>query len=294
MNVPLLIVPLERAKRFGRGSKGWGLFLLAIYPGLSYDLKSAGIDIEPEKYALASFFSAMMWGGAFGIFSRVLVALRGIGEPVLTAAPILLAFSFFIFFYFLHIFYPKIIARKVADEINRNLIFAMRDTLIQVSSGVPLYTAMGNIAEGNYGPVSAEFKKVGADMRGGISMTEALENMALRTKSEFLKKASWQLITAVRAGTNIATALRSVIDSLLEYQMRLVKEYNADLNVIVLAYMLVSTVVPTIGITAMVIFSVFGIWAITPEFFLFIVSGSFIVQIMIIGYVYSRRPMVYG
>lgn len=294
MDIPLLLVPLERVRRFGRKSKGLGLLLLAFYPGLLYDLKSAGIVIEPERYALASFFSAIVWAGIFGVFSRVAMAFRGIEEPAATLFPLLLAFSFFLFFYLLHIFYPKIIAKKVANEINRNLIFAVRDMLIQVSSGVPLYAAIGNVAGGEYGHVSMEFKRVAADIRIGLSMTVALENMALRTKSEFLKKASWQLITAMRAGANTATALRSIINTLLAYNMRLIKGYNADLNFMILAYMLISAVVPTIGITAMIIFSVFGIWAVTPEFFFFIISGSFIAQIIMVGYVYSRRPVIYG
>lgn len=294
MRIPLLLVSVEKAKRFGRRSKGLGLLLLGIYPGLAYDLKSAEMDVEPEKYTIASLLSALGWGVAFLIVSSILLTVREIGGAALIGVPLLLAVSFFIFFYFLHIFYPKIIAGKIAGEIDRDLIFAMRDILIQVSSGIPLYTAMENIAKGDYRYVSAEFKKVGGDMRAGISMTEALENMALRTKSEFLKKASWQLITAVRAGSNLTTALRSVIDLLLEHHIRVIRKYNADLNVIVLAYMLISTVLPTVGITAMVIFSVFGIWAITPDFFLFMVAGSFIAQMAIIGYVYTGRPKTYG
>jgi pilus assembly protein TadC len=114
--------------------------------------------------------------------------------------------------------------------------------LIQISSGIPLFSVLSNISEGDYGQVSAEFRKVVNEARSGTSLTEALENMAVRNQSKYLKKTSWPLITSMRAGANLTTPLRGIIKLLVDYQMRLNKSYNAELNFIVLIYLLVAAV----------------------------------------------------
>ena len=77
---------------------------------------------------------------------------------------------------------------------------------------------------------------------------------------------------------------------LVDYQFSVIKSYNAELNFIVLIYLLISAVLPTIGVTVLVIFSLFGILGITPELFATIVLASFVLQSIIIGYVKAKRP----
>ena len=52
-------------------------------------------------------------------------------------------------------------------------------------------------------------------------------------------------------------------------------------------------VLPTVGTTILVIFSVFGVLGITPEIYIGLVLLSALVQGMIISYVYVRRPRMY-
>jgi len=48
---------------------------------------------------------------------------------------------------------PKVQARKIAENIDRDLVFALKDMQLQISSGVPLYDAMRNVAQADYGRV---------------------------------------------------------------------------------------------------------------------------------------------
>ena len=292
--VPLMLISIRSARNFGRQFKGLGRKLTGLYPSVKYDLLNAHIELEPENFMVAAFFSALIWASAFGIFAKVIVAFHGLPEPLQTAAPLGMALGFFLIFFLLHIFYPKIIAKNIADAIDRDLVFAVRDMLIQVSSGVPVYSAMENIAEGNYAEVSQAFKAAVQDVRAGISMIRALENMALKSQSVFLKKTCWQMITTIRSGANVTIALRSIVAMLLAYHFNLIKLYNAELNFMVLIYLLISAVVPTLGVTVLIIFSVFGILGVTPELFAGIVAISFIFQIIMIGYIHTRRPRVYA
>ncbi len=291
--VALMLISLPLAEQLGVRFRGLGTRVTTIYPGLRYDLRNAQLAISAESYAVGAVFSAVIWGILATLFLILITRVRNMAGPVAILLPMGGLYIVTIGFLALHLYYPRILSRSVATKIDRGLTFAARDMLIQVSSGIPLFTVLSNIADGDYGQVSVEFKKVVGATRSGTNLTEALEDMALRNQSKYLKKTAWQLITAMRAGANLTTALKGIIKLLVDYQMRLNKSYNAELNFIVLIYLLVAAVLPTVGTTVLVIFSVFGVLGVTPELFMAIVGFGFFMQLMIIGYIYVRRPRMY-
>jgi len=291
--MPLMLLSVEAAGQFDDRFKGLGLKLLGVYPAIGYDLENAGVKIEAHKYVLAAFLSAFVWAVIFGFFGRVVAMVRGFGSPLDVLLPIILFVAFFLVFLALHLFYPRMLESRVAERTNRELVFAIRDLLIQVSAGIPLYAAMDNVAKSNYSDVSREFNKVVREIGFGTSMVEALENMALRTKSFYLKKTTWQLITSVRAGGDITESLKSMVKVLVDYQRQLVKSFASELNFYILIYLMFAAVLPSVGVTVMIIFSVFGILGISESLFIALAVTSFVAQIAMIGLVYNKRPNVY-
>jgi flagellar protein FlaJ len=291
--VALMLVSLPMAERLGVRFRGLGTRIATLYPGLRYDLLNAQLTISAENYGVGAVVSAAVWGILAFIFLLVITRVRAMTGPIAILLPIGGLFIVGMGFLVMHLYYPRVLSRSVATKIDRGLTFAARDMLIQVSSGIPLFTVLSNIADGDYGQVSLEFKKVVGATRSGTSLTEALEDMALRNQSKYLKKTAWQLVTAMRAGANLTTALRGIIKLLVDYQLRLNKAYNAELNFIVLIYLLIAAVLPTVGTTVLVIFSVFGVLGVTPELFMGIVGFGMFMQMMIIGYIYMRRPRMY-
>ncbi|MBS3069762.1 type II secretion system F family protein [Candidatus Micrarchaeota archaeon] len=290
MGVPLVLVPPSPHNPLLLQFRGLGKKLVGIYPNLKYDLRNASIEIPDETFATASFFSALIWAVGFSLFVRFATSMRDMEPSLQLLLPVASFLPVFFFFFFFHLSYPKLIAKNVSDRIDRDLTYAARDMLVQVSSGIPLYNVFKNIAESDYGPVSAQFRIVRDDIRGGMPVIKALEALSLRTQSKFLKKTCWQLITALRSGANLTTTLHGIVALLVDYQFSVIKSYNAELNFIVLIYLLISAVLPTIGVTVLVIFSLFGILGITPELFATIVLASFVLQSIIIGYVKAKRP----
>ncbi len=291
--VALMLLSLEASDKLGARFKGLGQRINGFYPGLKYDLLNAQIPISSEHYCVGAFFSAAVWALLAAIFLLVVTLARKMAGPLAILLPLGGLCMIWMFFTALHLYYPKILAKNVADKIDRGLIFAVRDMLIQTSSGIPLFTVIANIADGDYGLISTEFRRVASAVRSGTGLTEALEDMALRNQSKYLKKTVWQLITAMRSGANLTVALKGIIKLLVDYQMSLNKAYNGELNFVVLIYLMVSAVLPTVGTTVLVIFSVFGVLGVTPELYTAVVFASFMIQAMIIGYVFMRRPNMY-
>jgi pilus assembly protein TadC len=291
--IGLIFLSTSTMQKLGSRFKGVGNRITAIFPGLQYDLVNAQVDLKAEHYAVGVFFSSLMWGVFSLIFLSIVCIIRQFAFPLSFLLPIFGFMVVTLMFLLLHIYYPKIIAKSVAANIDRGLLFAARDMMIQVSSGIPLFQTLSNVAEGDYGQVSVEFKRAVSEARSGTTLSTALEDMAVRNQSKYIKKMSWQLITAMRSRANLTTSLRSIIKLLVDYQMRMIKTYNAELNFIVLIYLLAAAVLPTIGTTILVIFSVFGVLGVTPEIYSMLVGGGALAQIMIIGYVYVRRPKMY-
>jgi flagellar protein FlaJ len=101
------------------------------------------------------------------------------------------------------------------------------------------------------------------------------------------------MATAIRSGANMVSTIRGVVKMLVDYQFTLMKSFNAELNFIVLIYLMVAAVLPTIGTTVLVIFSVFGMLGVTPEVFSVLIGMSFLGQAMVIGYVKLKRPNLF-
>jgi len=292
MRIPLLIIPLGTAEKLTYGLRGVFGRVLIIYPGLKYDLLQAEMKISAESYLAATFLSAFLWGFfMFGsIFAaKFLVSGAGFAASAEAAAP---GAGLGLLLYLYYIFYPKVYAGKMAQSVDKDLVFALRDLLLQVSVGIPLYNAMVNISKSEYGGVSDEFAQTVREVRVGVPMEVALQHMALRSNSEFLKKSVWQLMNGWKAGASLKGILQSLVNDLTINKRYLIKSYGQELNMWVLVYMLFAVVAPTIGTTLLVVLSAMTGSAVTNFTFGMLIGGSVMVQIVLISFVKSRRPVV--
>ena len=245
-----MLFSIERANNVNRKFVWIGEKLSKIFFKVKYDLEKAELEISPEKYLTAAFFSALVYGILlFGLF----YGLFYLRDSAITATNSILAFAigcvFFVVFFFLHMVYPGITAKKYAAGIDQSLMFALKSMLIQVSSGVSLFDSMVNISKAGYGSVSKEFGEVVQDVSAGESEAKALEKLALRTKSSYLRRTSWQLLTSIRSGASLEGALSSVVLTLTAQQIRAIRDYAAELNMWILLYLLLAAAIPTLGIT---------------------------------------------
>jgi len=292
MRVPLMIIPLGTAEKLTYSFRGLFGRLLVLYPGLRYDLLQAGMRISAESYLASTFLSAFLW--AFFMFGAIFsakffVSGAGLSVAANTALP---GAGLGLLLYAYYIFYPKIYAGKVSQSVDKDLVFALKDLLLQVSVGIPLYNAMVNISRADYGVVSDEFAHTVREVRVGVPMELALQRMAIRTNSEFLKKSVWQLMNAWKAGASLKGVLQSLVNDLTVNKRYLIKSYGQELNMWVLVYMLFAVVAPTIGTTLLVVLSAMTGSSVTAFTFAMLIGSSVMVQIILIGFVKSRRPVV--
>ena len=294
MRVRFMLFSVERANNINRKFVWIGETFAKIFSNIKYDLPKAGLKISPEKYLTAAIFSALGYGLMVFLLFYGLFFMR---DGAITAQNSIFASSlgvtFFAVFFVIHAIYPSIMAKKYAAGVDQSLMFALKSMLIQVSSGVSLFDSMVNVSKSDYGTISTEFGSVVQAISAGESEAKALEKLALRTKSEYLKRTSWQLLASLRSGASLQGALTSVVQTLASHQMRAIKDYAAELNMWILIYLLLAAAIPTLGITFLVILSAMGGASVGPELIIVMVAGAFVMQAGLIGFVKTRIPKVY-
>jgi flagellar protein FlaJ len=196
------------------------------------------------------------------------------------------------FLFFIQINYPKIISLNKTREIDKNLIAALQDVLVQLNSGVPLFSIMVNISQSDYGGVSDEFKRIVMEINSGESSINAIEKYAKLNSSEYFRRSLWQISNGMRSGSDMASVVKESIRNLNEEQTIQIQSYGNKLNPLIMFYMLIAVILPSLGITFLIILSsMMGLSELLVKGIL-IGTGIFIVlmQIMFLGVIKSKRP----
>jgi len=309
LNTLLFITPPDLAKRFARRFRGFGERAAILFPGLKYDLKLSESELSEGEYIVASTLNAFLWMlfmlffTAFLFFARGMLTIAEV-QAGFTSAEAFVAFArnnmlllappiaTFVLMLFFFIRYPSIVAGKIVEAIDKDLVYALRDLMLQINSGVSLYEAMRNVSRSGYGKVSEEFAKVVQDITTGEAQDVALEKMALRTQSEFLRRTIWQLVTALKAGASLQGALNSILLALRKYQSQNIKAYSQELNLWILIYIFISVAIPSLFITLLVILSTFGGIGINESFIVMLMLACFIGEFVLVEYIKIRRPIL--
>ncbi len=297
VRIPVMLLTYGSMQAMGRRLRGLGRVILTLQPRLRETLPKLGLEIEPEGYAASSLISSFFYGFIFFLITFVAFTLRSdstFPPDQILHISIAIGIGIWSVFLLLHLIYPGIVIRKVAAKETKDLLFALREIMMNVESGVPLFDAMKNVARGNYGYISKDFEKIVKDIEGGVPEREALRQLAISTESEFLKRAVWQLVNALESGASISSALPSIIDSLEGQTYRDIRGYSSNLNFLMLIYMISAAVVPSMGITFLVLLSAFSSFGVDIQTISTLVAVSGVIQLVMIGYMSSTRPEIFG
>jgi len=293
MRIPLMIIPLKISRKLSSRLKGIGKLFLRFFTGLDGNLKETDIGLDGAEYITISLLNS---GAMSLLFSGLLFSLVFFVQSKTLMESLLICMGsgagIFLLFFFILLTYPKILAGKKAEKVDKNLLFALKDLLLQISAGVPLFNAFINIVNSSYGEVSEEFEKTARSINAGMPLEKALERMAIETKSEYLKRTVWQLLNTIRAGASLEGSLKTIIDELTLDQRSRIRDYAQELNMWSLVYMLFAVTIPTIGLTMIVVLSSFAGFDVNQATLVMFVIGDISVQFVLIGFVKSRRPLI--
>jgi pilus assembly protein TadC len=151
---------------------------------LQNDLDDIGVDLSREEYlgiVLRSFVNTFLI--LFILFSSLLIVA---GISLFWVYSLGLGFIFSFFISFSQLAYPRVFNSRREKDIEKNLIFALEDILIQLNSGIPLFDILTNISMSDYGELSSEFQKAVKRIGAGEPESEVLAELSSKSNSVFL------------------------------------------------------------------------------------------------------------
>ena len=257
------------------------------FPMLKMKLKQSGIEDKPEDFVKKTFISAFyMTTGLVVTLFLVLAKYDVLKGFAFVSIPIVFAIMFF---YMIRL--PDLRISKREREISREIVFAGRFIIIELESGVPLYNAMNNVSK-NFNIVGKYFKEITNKVDLGTSVEEALNDAAEFIPSNDLRKILWQIINSMRTGSDVAKSLYSVVEQITKDQINEVNKYGKKLNPLAMFYMIIAVILPSLGVTMLIILSSFIKFELSLTILLALAGFLGFIQFMFIGMVKFSRPAI--
>ncbi len=257
------------------------------YPSLKLKLRIAGMKEKPEEFVRKTILTSlyMTSGLCFAVFLLV-SKYKSPGIGFILAVPLI-----FVVMYLYLSRIPDFKISKAEKEVSKEILFAGRFIIIELESGVPLYNAMINVSK-NYPGVGKYFREIINKIDLGTNMEEALNEASETVPSDDLRKILWQIVNSIRTGSNVAKSLYSVMNQITKDQITEVNKYGKTLNPLAMFYMIVAVILPSLGMTMLIIFSSFVKLELSLTVLIILAFTLGFMQFMFISIVKILRPSI--
>ena len=251
-------------------------------PGLKTKLVQAGIQDSAEDYVKKTIFNSLLLSSGLAFITFMFL----LSPVVFLIVPF---FAFLFYFYFLG--YVDVKIEQIKKDIDREIVYAGRFLIIEIESGVTFYDAIYNI-EKNYKVIGTYFGDIVNKVYLGTSLEDALNETMITTPSNNLRKILWQILNSIKTGGDIGVSLNAVIDQIMKEQKISVQDYGKKLNPLAMFYMMIAIIIPSLGVTMIVVLATFlGLQVGLP--FLLVIAGFLgFIQFMFLSIIKSARPSI--
>ncbi len=290
IKIPYAFVPAQVLLRWSKKIEGISFRLKILFPKLGLDLRFSEMEASDIDYLGMCMIASGVIFAFFLIFISLILLKFNLQGVFIYALLVSIILTLFIFIQ--QVSYPRLLVARRVRNIEQNLMPALQNVLIQINSGVPLFDTLVNISFGGYGEISNEFKKTVKRIAAGEDEISSLELLAAKNSSVFFRRSIWQIVNGMKAGSDISKVLKDVIETLGEEQLISIQKYGSQLNPLAMFYMLMAVIMPSLGITFIIVLSSFISLSeeVTKTIF-YVLSGIVIFfQLMFIGLIKARRP----
>jgi archaeal flagellar protein FlaJ len=288
ITIPFSILPPVLLRKASRIFYWLGEKLSNNFRNLDLYLDQAGIKVDAKEYLSMCIASTTFFFVLFSLLSIPVLQKFNL-DPMVGPFAVLFV-TLFIFAQ--QVMYPKLKSNKRIRGIERNLIPALQNMLVQLSSGVPLFNTIAIISDEGYGGISDQFRIAVRKINAGRPQIAVLEEIAKNNPSIHFRRTLWQIINGMKTGTDMSDVIKLSIDNLSEEQVIQIQRYGSQLNPLAMFYMMIAVVIPALGVTLIMVLSSFlGLAAATTKFvFWGLLILIFFFQLMFLGMLKTRRP----
>ncbi len=265
------------------------LYLMSV-AGMHKDLEAAlraqNIKESPYEFVRKMFIYSVAISAVIMVSVGALLIIYGL-TPILA---IVLGAACYFGLFNRFIRYPLDRSKVLGKDIEKDILFAARDLVISMRSGMPLFNAITAVSTG-YGAASLEFAKVVELVQLGTPIEQALDEVSNRSQSKTFKRIMLQATVSLKAGADVVSALQGVVDEVEQERVIELRRYGQRLNALAMFYMLFGVIFPSMGIAVAAILTTFiNLFTVDENTLLFAVIGIFFLQVIFLNIMRSSRP----
>ncbi len=284
----------QKEKPVGKKTSSLKTYLQSIgakKKGLEAALREQGMKVGLYEFVRNMFFASLALGMVLGATIFILFQHIGLQLPQsIIFGGLLGGVSFYLSFQ-MFLNFPTHKGGASAKNIERDILFAARDMIISLRSGMPLFNAITSVSTG-YGDASKEFAKIIERVQLGLPLEDSIDQTVSESKSVSFRRLMLQAAVSIRAGADIVSALQSVIDQLSQERIIELRRYGQRLNAIAMFYMLFGIILPSMGIAVITILTTFiAIFTVNTTVLEFAIVGIIFLQIVFLELITSSRPV---
>lgn len=255
------------------------------FPLLRKKLKMAKMDVSEDGYISRTLIMSVLVTLLTVILAAMLLFTSNM--DLLVIIPLFLLTLIFSFLFFMRRVDVEMSKREL--EIDKELLFAGKQLLIEIRGGIPLFDAVTHLTE-EYGEASNVFREIVNKTNLGVPLDVALEDVSDETPSKPFKRVALQIVNSIRSGSDVAVALEAILDQLAQEQIIQIKEYSQKLNPLGMFYLLFGIILPSMGITLAVTLLTFTGVAFGPTMLWGMLLVMGITQYIFLTMIQSSRP----
>jgi archaellum biogenesis protein FlaJ (TadC family) len=242
------------------------------HPELIVKLKKAASKQTPFQYV---YQTVTMTG--LSSFAFYFIAIMTTKKYPLVA---LGAFGFVTFLipiiYKFFLGYVDVLITKKGRELNGDLLFISEYFLVSLESGLPLGNAIQEFSKLDR-PGAIFFKKIYTEFRTGKDLEAALMEGSKNCPSDELKILLKRLKDSLSIGVDLKMVLINFIEESAQKKVVEIQGYSKKLNPLVMVYLLLGIVCPSLGVTFFMLGATFI--GLTPEGLKFILIVIFLIML---------------
>ncbi len=174
-----------------------------------------------------------------------------------------------------------------------DLLYSARHLLLKQESGSSLINSLESVSKLRT-KSSVFFKELLYDVNLGMPLEDAIKKSVESSPSKAYTKFLEEISSAMRTGADMQKALKAILDDVAKQHFIQIQEYGKKLNPMSMFYMIIGTILPSLGTAMLVVAASFlsGGIIIDIRALLFIASIVLIVQVFFILGFKSLKPSV--
>lgn len=200
--------------------------------------------------------------------------------------------SFFIVFQLVNLI-PFFALKNRTAILESDLLYSARHLLLKLESGSSLVNSLESVSNLKT-KSSSYFRELMYDISLGVPLEDAIEKAIEYSPSKAYSKILEEITSSLKTGSDIQKSLRTTLEDITKLHMIQIQEYGKKLNPMSMFYMIIGTILPSLGTAMIVVASSLlpGILIIDLRILLAISFLLLVVQIFFVLAFKSLKPMV--